>query len=218
MRFILPLLILLASCTINNPRYRDHEKQREAYQELATVAIAGMCVEPEGVKTWYGSGVIIGPSSVMTAHHVVDCAGTLSLQIQTNDGTIATVTTSWESPDHDLAIVKTAESLLIPTHFAIGAKPKNDSEICTQNGYPNRYRICGKVQSDTRDTPGRDIEYRGINVPGNSGSGCFDSRGHLVGVLTSGTGEVSWCSSLEQFRDILSQYTDKAVTLSASAH
>lgn len=208
MRFILPLLILLTSCTINNPRYRDAAKQRAAYQELATVAIAGMCLhsEGDGVTVWHGSGVIIASDYVLTAAHVTDCTGEMTLILQTSDGTLVKSSVVWEDLEHDLAVVKTSETLPIPTHFAIGIKPKNDSEICTQNGYPNRYRICGRVQAGTRDTPGRDIEYRGINVPGNSGSGCFDSRGQLVGVLTSGTGGVSWCSSLEQFRDTLSQY------------
>jgi hypothetical protein len=137
-----------------------------------------------------GSGVIVGPTHVITARHVVDCF----------DGSVATfVVVTTEAGD--VSAMRTTD-VGGPNLFGVGADSarlelfdgadkfdvepvrygsvEKDEIVCASTALPYRRRDCGVVQEIV---DGR-IYSSFIADRGNSGSGLYSERGEIVGTVT----------------------------------
>jgi hypothetical protein len=123
-----------------------------------------------------GSGVIVGEHRIITAQHVIgDCA---EVQITTAAGRrlLAVRVAMW--PD-DVALLAVAETLTerSPRIFGI----RSGDRGCLVAAAPVRVRECGTVVVALQRYGG--IMHTAKTVRGNSGSGFYDARGHLVGIV-----------------------------------
>ena len=177
----------LATCTscaaAFTPKRIAHDPALSEAERAATVAIHAMCAGEEGIKAGKGSGVITGEHTILTANHVVACGGISVLFIETLDGNLIEAKVVAQAEEHDIAKLETLEKLPKVKPFGWATPPKKGAVICAESAVPMRSRKCGNVlHKDKR--PGADLEHNAITIPGNSGSGVFDTRGRLVGIVT----------------------------------
>jgi hypothetical protein len=123
-----------------------------------------------------GSGVIVGEHRIMTAQHVLgDCA---EVEVTTAAGRkmLAVRVAMW--PD-DVALLAVAETLTERSPRIKGIRPGDHG--CLIAAAPARARECGTVVVALQRYGG--IVHTAKTVRGNSGSGFYDARGHLVGIV-----------------------------------
>jgi hypothetical protein len=141
----------------------------------STVRIDVRC---EDGSEWYGSGVVVDAKHILTAAHVVDCAG-----VYTVGGAIQVDVDAY-SPDADLARLRVREGtalLAVPIHVAA---PNEGDLICAETAVPERKRTCGSVVALTDEISDSMVMSVGI-VRGNSGSAVYRvSDGALLGIVT----------------------------------
>ena len=80
-----------------------------------------------------GSGFVIGEDLVMTAAHVVDDAGSVTLQV---DGDVSAARVIDFDYDADVALLRVADSLSVPGLELAQDKPRVGAELAVL-GYPN---------------------------------------------------------------------------------
>jgi len=188
------LLVLLIGLIANAGCYRDSKLDTveagpdfTAYWDAA-VQITVHCVGPNGEVAWYGSGVIISETSLLTAGHVAeqeDPSDVCSFAVETATGATYLVypMTVLASDAVDLArmeIISFTQKFYAPP-VRFGAVPQMGDEVCTSVGYPRREQRCGLVMHP--DDPPGDIRMDLTVEPGNSGSGLYDMSGYLVGIV-----------------------------------
>jgi S1-C subfamily serine protease len=179
------VLALLAGCCDNRSSiaYPVGGDGRPPAAQFNTAAeITSACIAPDKtLSVGRGSGVLLSESTVLTAHHVVECKGTGTVMIEFPTGTATIGEVKVVDLEGDVALL----AMLEPMKFAparIGPKPAVDERICIVAAVPDRSRRCGEVKL-WADRPG-DVKHDAITEPGNSGSGVYDSRGRLVGIVT----------------------------------
>ena len=181
------LFVLLLGMLANAGCARAQVKGRDAgvaFDSVVTIELT--CVDEKG-ETFYafGSGVIVSPDTLLTAAHVAeDEEGFTCVRRATmTNGKQYLLVPGIILHDRDLASMHAFATPFDPTYAVVyGPKPAYGSRVCEMSGYPRVLWRCGEVQV-TEEAPG-DLEHTIIVEPGNSGSGVYDERGRLVGIIT----------------------------------
>lgn len=138
-----------------------------------------------------GSGVLISPTVVLTAHHVVSCGGraTLYIAVRTFDFKARVAIVELADEARDLVRLRLASPVdnVPPVHIRLAM---TGEKICAATAVPERAQRCGEAGgfSKTKREQG-DLETDAPVWYGNSGSGVYSSDGALVGLAV----RLSWC-------------------------
>lgn len=160
-------------------------------QHRAAVTMRLTCANGAGG----GSGALISGGRVVTAAHVVLCEllpgiyyhGTV--QVNPGDDKWRDAEILMADPESDVAVVRVPELDNYYTHVEIGPKPEIGDTVCMASGSIPYYMFkCGLVQPGPAD----EIVVGIVVIPGNSGSGMYDARGRLVGIVK----QFKTCSTL----------------------
>lgn len=160
-------------------RARSFTSRIEQYDR--SVQVTSVC----GTVRHDGSGVIINNHQVLTAFHVIGCANAVVTVTLFNGREIQGFVDTFDKRA-DLARVRLEHS---PGAFApvTVARTYVGDTICFQPRLPNDSRGCGVV-TRVSDRP-NGIEHDALSRGGNSGSGVYDRRGRLVGIVTRRVGD-----------------------------
>lgn len=153
-----------------------------AQQIAATVRVTVTCSDG---STWNGSGVRVTTTIMLTAAHVANACtehGQATAFIVTVDPYstihIAALIRSWGA--YDVAALFTFDATpTAPIEF--GPYPGDGGALCVSVAAPKRDRRCADDAVAGSDARGFRFKIR--SEPGNSGSGVYDSRGRLVGLM-----------------------------------
>lgn len=139
-----------------------------------------------------GSGVIINTQGqVLTALHVVQDAGTITVTFA--DGTQSPATVQSSDPDHDTAVLNTAKppSVIVPAVLGGGVRVGDETFAV---GHPLGLvdsLTAGVISALDRSFPvpgGRTlsglIQFDAPVSPGNSGGPLLNTKGQVVGIVT----------------------------------
>lgn len=156
------------------------------YQSMVKVLIMGPDEKTKAMEELgHGSGVIIGPNTIVTAKHVADLEAGQALSIIDQQGKVHEVERIQLNHKNDFAIVTVKEAFDIkaPEVSCKAVKPLERLYIV---GYPLDFdsMIFENVAVDyVRDGNNIILASTGVSLPGNSGGPVFNSRGQLVGIL-----------------------------------
>lgn len=189
--YVLLVVVLLDLASGCNHYARPGKTRLPSEQDASAVALRTFCevtdaFEASGAILFnihMGTGTLVDSSHVLTAHHVIDCAsGDAVVDARTADGRTLRMTVQKDDIGADLALLVALKSPGKFTPAKFGPHPLPGQQVCASSAFPARVKRCGPVISS--DAGGITI---GIDViPGNSGSGLYDGRGRLVGVVTAG--------------------------------
>lgn len=189
--YLAGLLVLLlglvanASCAHAAPKPTLEAQITARYD--AAVEISVTCVTPEGMSVgWWGSGVIVSKTRILTAAHVVETEGGVCAYVAEDSSGKThlmypiTVLSSEEIDLASMEIISPRDEFASERVF-FGKKPAVGDRVCTATAWPRREYKCGDVMR-SKEPPG-DIRVYMTVEPGNSGSGLYDMRGDLVGIV-----------------------------------
>ena len=184
MRIFILLFALFAACcrpdAISVPKEPLSEAQRKA-----AVHIVMFCTDGHTMSAGQGSGTIYADFRIVTAQHVIECKGERAVFVETLEGLRYFARVASEDAKRDIAVLETMQKL---PYFRFRVAPtRHAALLCYEAAMPTRARKCGKV-SEIRQKPGVEIVHSADTESGNSGSGVFDVRGALVGVVTTRNG------------------------------
>lgn len=179
----LALTLMLWAACFPRPAVRGPRLTPTAQLARAT-AIQVICVDQQGhVSQWGGSAVVIGPSTLLTANHVVDCdMGVIAAYGE--DGSAVILDVEATAPAYDVARAVVADgSIAWPSAgpVALGPIPSVDDEVCLAPRIPSHIRRCGKVGAVNQYR----VEHSVFTEPGNSGGGVWDAEGRLAGIIVT---------------------------------
>lgn len=189
--FLAGLVLLLAvvanvSCAHSSPL----TSRGLAERYIEAVEISAVCIQDDGagggaIVGRGGSGVIVSRTRILTAAHVAASHGMFCVYSATTiDGKERMIQPAVELPDLDLAAmtILDGEAPFDFSPLAYGGKPMLGDTVCAAVAVPWRGHKCGEVQPDST-APG-DIKFIIVVEPGNSGSGVYNARGELIGIVT----------------------------------
>lgn len=154
----------------------------------------------EDVQASSGSGVRIDARHVLTAYHVVDCPFEMTITITPPERPDAGITVTDDNRVQlTRGILQYAELELIDRRAdlarlrlpfiddtpraRVGEVDPGDV-VCMANASPSPRYDCGTIRRDFDEHRG-DLEHTMATLHGNSGSGLYDDRGRLVGIVVS---------------------------------
>lgn len=181
------VVVLIAACTgtrWTRPSLRPHLVQQEA-----AVTVKVWCDnldEGEFGELKAGSGVIVDSRHVITAEHVVRCDKSPVVRVVLTDGTANLMKVSRLDPGADLAILELLEAGEFKTKSVrpIVGKARVKDYVCSAVAFPKWRWNCGQINTIFA-MPYSDVMFDAETVQGNSGSGLYNSRGQLIGIVTS---------------------------------
>lgn len=138
----------------------------------------------------WGSGVLSGPETVLTAWHVVKCPprSVRIVWVVTPDEVKHWAQLGAGDPSHDVARLVVSD--LTASKLEI-VSPLVGDTVCIATAHPQRQLSCGVVyaiSSFKTTTNGTvDVWHSARTIPGNSGAGVYNRRGQLVGLATNTT-------------------------------
>ena len=200
---------ILEKARVGNERYAAYAKfktqcafvkeypTRSMYEEA--IAKAQRKIEEESQpSTWSGSGWAIGDGYLVTNHHVVDGARTISIKGiggDLNTGYNAEVVATDKT--NDIAVLKITDHRFkgfgtIP--YAVSSRIADKGEGVFVLGYPMTQVLGNEVKYTAGEINSRtgfqgDVATYQISAPvthGNSGGPMFDNRGNVIGIVNSG--------------------------------
>lgn len=137
-----------------------------------------------------GSGFLVGPTLVLTNHHVIAGCGRLEVRNERRQQAVARVVA--DDPRRDLALLSVPAGAGVPLVFRDGPKVERGEQVVTY-GFP----LAGLLSSGPTLTTGDVSALSGIRdnplhlqisapvQPGNSGGPLLDRNGHVIGVVVS---------------------------------
>jgi S1-C subfamily serine protease len=183
--FLLGLLVNV-SCAC-----AQHVTLKQVHDEYeSAVKITATCVVVQdhtfSITGWGGSGVIVDKRRIVTAGHVAQSEANQMCSFVVTDysGKDRLAAPLVIDETHDLAsmVLGSDEPDFAAPYASFGGKPLLGSSVCASVAEPRRGRKCGEVQPYV-DPPG-DLVMDVVVEHGNSGSGLYDDRGALVGIVT----------------------------------
>lgn len=178
-------------------------------------AMAAVYIETDCGRT--GTGVLVSPTQVITAHHVVNCATypklkhTLKIKVVMYEGFATTATYEVVDPGRDLARLRLRDPF--PTSPVSIGYATRGGIACAVTAVPERAIRCARVValSNVKRLYG-DIRTNHADLWfGNSGSGVYDGDGRLIGIST----RINFCSN-EDWEAWLESHTRPAKTCGGS--
>lgn len=169
--------------------------------EAAARSVVRLRVPCDGEVERWGSGTVISPYVVVTAAHMECDEGESTFEAVLFDGGVV----------HLVSGPKAGYGVDVMLLESLGGRFEHWAEIASADPVPleHVYGITGDGVMDTRDYPEFFLKHGYVAkvlwnkifvsvhcVPGNSGSGWFNDRGELVGVLSAGiweSGMENWC-------------------------
>lgn len=130
----------------------------------------------------HGSGTIVGPNTVLTAHHVVQ--DDPSLDVTFYDGPALPGRVRWHDPTLDLALVEVAVPAGYPVPELTCAAPRRGQQLVAL-GHPTQSRwvaVSGRIPNPQRIGRGGLVAL-GFQIGlGTSGGPVFDEQGRVIGL------------------------------------
>lgn len=177
-------LLLLQSCAAPHEKLVSPRSAR--YLSSLAVEISAKCIDEKGEeRVAWGSGVLISNRYIITAAHVVNDCEQPNVMIRTQDMKVYPVEVAYLSGD-DTAYLRLGEGLTLAHKFTppkFGEIGEGD-QLCFSAGVPDRSISCGEVTDVTERLPPGNIQHTAHTIPGNSGSGVFNDKNELVGIVT----------------------------------
>jgi hypothetical protein len=180
---VLALLIAITISSYGCAGRNVPKSEKEPIETPAAVAAqADRTVMVDGCG--YGSGVMISPTAVLTARHVVFLRGVdhpCMIVIEYPDGTREDATVDLESTRLDVVRLKTKarREIQAPKSHAVTIW----ETVCIVSGHPERDASCGRAVHFSSGFAG--IMHTARTIPGNSGSGLWNRRGELLGIVVT---------------------------------
>ena len=176
-RLVVIALICLVANACSCPRLSAPSPRDVLVDEYArTVKIAVKCKEGNEVG---GTGVRVGGTAVLTAFHVVSCA--IDSITVTDQDTNEYPATLEAASDADIARLDVPSMTPMPS-VRIGAVEVGD-RACAAVFLPQRGRRCGETWPGDGTNGAGSVHIDFVAEHGNSGSGVWNERGELVGIL-----------------------------------
>lgn len=174
-----------------------------------TVEVEAMCIQGEKLWFQFGSGVIVGPRSVLTARHVVNCESERESGDSFKDGFDAPLVkfTTWDQREVALLLDKVSDDPSVDiVRYGLPKLAPDDPgpfpevepvafgevhwdpmahqmpRLCMSAGYPSRHILCGTAQEYL---PGA-VSAAIIGRAGNSGSPVYNGAGEIIGLMVRG--------------------------------
>lgn len=223
-------LVVISSCVGCLAGLRANEPARSMNQiREATVRITVVCDNfPKGTAS-VGTGVVVSDTEILTAAHVADCIirdvnGTIvsngkigSIYAAQPDGIGRPMRLAFASVQSDVARLAISDDGVFYGAGGLRLAPAYSGDrVCLSVGAPRRDVRCGEVEERFNGAP-PDLSISMPVEPGNSGSGLYDRKGRLVGIVTqrrrleNGQGSGGMATSMDTRGWIL----DTVVVLSA---
>lgn len=162
-------------------------------QSLLDVSVLITVLDKRKKASGWGSGVLI-KDGVLTCEHVVAGLSEGSQIICTYKDQDVLVTIERSDRLKDLALLKLPETVANWPRAQVSDKPAFTGESLRScgrgiSGLPriDNHKVVRLYEAEHR----RDIEYTNAPVGGRSGSGVFNTKGHVVGIVRA---HVSWSS------------------------
>lgn len=155
---------------------------------LLVLEPGGAMAQPRPSRT--GSGFLVGPTLVLTNHHVV--TGCTRLEVRNDRKQIAGARLVADDPARDLALLSVPPGAGTPLVFRDGPPIERGEQVVTY-GFP----LAGLLSSGPTLTTGDVSALSGIHdnplhlqisapvQPGNSGGPVLDRSGHVIGVVVA---------------------------------
>ena len=179
------LVVLLATCA-SAPRIVRVPVPVSGTGAVTNAVVAAVEIDAAcpGEVAHHGSGVIIAPNRVVTAYHVAPC-GNATILATTFAHRIVPMRVEAALVDADVVrLVSSDPDPFGNVRAVVGPPPAPEDVVCLSVAAPARSYRCGPVMS-LESGPSDNLDYRARTEHGNSGSGIYDLRGRLVGVVTA---------------------------------
>lgn len=179
---LIATLALTAMCCAHAPKVRSIAAEHES---AATVEVVCFDAEAGTLMQGGGSGVVTSKHTILTARHVASLEDALAgcvFTVTVAGGKAVFAVPNREWKERDVSELVTVDEL--PYHpVTLGPVPSPGETACVVTAIPGARRKCGDVAYYRSEPPG-DVNIEVVIEPGNSGSGVYDKRGRLVGIVT----------------------------------
>ena len=198
-------------------------KVKDTVVEIRTETAVNSAIYGDYVVSGAGSGVIIGTDGlILTCHHVIDGAGTVTVVL--SDGKTYTAEVYGSDSWSDLALLKIDATGLPAATLATWNKTEDYSylalgETVAAIGNPLG-QLGGSISRGIISAKGRKVTVEGVPMtllqidasvnPGNSGGGLFNMHGELIGIVNAkSSGEsvegIGFAIPISDASDVVSQ-------------
>lgn len=188
MMFAAVLIVMSVATCLGCVRHRMFSEHKfaaasvvttEAQQRARAVQVISVCGEERHV----GSGVVVGPRTVLTAAHVAACVkGDITLTTAPGrEYHAAAELVDTQADIARLALVGIERFAELPLEVGrVGLAQR----VCIAPAEPARVTSCGTVMISPYVWRPQSTNHNAMTLPGNSGSGVYDGLGRLVGIVT----------------------------------
>lgn len=155
---------------------------RTTGEQMRTAVVVESSCSMHALGTYrLGSGVLVDGRHVVTAYHVVACGIVPLVYVETSDGRRQRFVLVSEDLDNDTATLEIASAEILPVAPVRRARARPGDTACAATARPRRELNCGTVEQ----VAGRQLRLSNRTLLGNSGSGLYNARGALVGIVTA---------------------------------
>jgi S1-C subfamily serine protease len=168
------LLVAIAVVACSRPLPAQEQSRDHAAQESAHVAIVNACSDGASEpRVTLGRGVVVTSRHVVTAAHVVRCAAVPQAYVMLPTRIVHRAVVIGEDAHRDLALLELAHAGQLQL-----AKPRIG--MARLGAYVCARDKCGAIVDMDRTR----FDFTAEGFEGQSGSGVYDDRGALVGIVS----------------------------------